>query len=552
MLFGVYMKKIKKVYMAEKLKLDDRKIKEHISSWSYETRDRDGNIIVRQKKNRSYTPFDVSKKTRLKGLKLCEFKNKKGNLCGKYFVGAYKHNKNTKYYSLGKFIPGTYGVKEACDDWTELNKKHTNIKGHWTSCPLEAKQKEKTIISKEEAIEKKKEPTSKVIEDYCKAGFPRAKYGGSLIANVIRKRSRTLIGYNLRRKHLAYYNDDKGNGHVSFKPNERTRVSAPSDWSDLFQKFPSGHRIEKNKTLNPNNCRSIYDDPILSKTWIGDLDRDLIKDYIRQFNSESAKTDAIECFNLLYCFACDEGYLGVSKDKNPAYKYKPKRDRSKPRHKYFKKAFNPERLELVCDKANQLRERFPFQAECIRFMSITGIRREEACKLWKEDIRWDLNEIILRPGITKSGREEFCTITEPVKIVLEEIFAYKNHPEHGEYYRVIPWLFGTTHPKLNKEKLFDKNYRNSDQTRLKTDMNCWRAIREELGWEFCTSKMLRKSYGQGSQQQLQGRSDKSIRLMRQTTTEVFDKAYDGAEKEEIKKDARKVAELFTFIKRNTG
>ena len=56
--------------------------------------------------------------------------------------------------------------------------------------------------------------------------------------------------------------------------------------------------------------------------------------------------------------------------------------------------------------------------------------------------------------------------------------------------------------------------------------------------------MLRKSYGQGSQQQLQGRSDKSIRLMRQTTTEVFDKAYDGAEKEEIKKDARKVAELF--------
>ena len=35
--------------MTEKLKLDDRKIKEHISSWSYETRDRDGNIIVRQK-----------------------------------------------------------------------------------------------------------------------------------------------------------------------------------------------------------------------------------------------------------------------------------------------------------------------------------------------------------------------------------------------------------------------------------------------------------------------------------------------------------------------
>ena len=109
--------------MPKKLKLDDREIKEHVSSWSYETKDHEGNIIVRQKKNRSYTPFDAPKKTRLKGLKLCEYKDKKGNPCGKYFVGAYKYNKNTKYYSLGKFIPGRYGIKEACDDWTELNKK---------------------------------------------------------------------------------------------------------------------------------------------------------------------------------------------------------------------------------------------------------------------------------------------------------------------------------------------------------------------------------------------------------------------------------------------
>ena len=64
------MRKVTKVYMAEKLKLDDRKIKDHISSWSYETKDHEGNIIVRQKKNRSYTPFDAPKKTRLKGLKV--------------------------------------------------------------------------------------------------------------------------------------------------------------------------------------------------------------------------------------------------------------------------------------------------------------------------------------------------------------------------------------------------------------------------------------------------------------------------------------------------
>ncbi len=535
--------------MTKKLKLDDRKIKEHVSNWLYETKDCEGNIIVKQKKKQSYTPFDVPKKSRLKGLKLFEYKDKDGNLCGKYFVGAYKYNKNSKYYSLGKFIPGAYGVKEACDDWTELNKRHTNDKGHWTSCPLEAKKKAKTIISKKEAIEKRKEPISKVVEDYCKANFPRATWGGSLVANVIRNRARYFIGYNLRKTHLAYHNDENGNGHVTFKANRRTKVVAPYSWDSLFKKFPPGHRVEKDKNLNPNNCRSIYDDLILSKTWIGDLDRDLIKDYIRQFKSNSAKRDAIECFNLLYCFACNEGYLGVSEEKNPAYKYRPKKDRAKKKNKYHKKAFGEKGLEIVCNKADEMRERFPFQVECIRLTACTAIRREEACKLWKEDIRWDVDEIVLRPGITKSGREEFITITEPVKIVLEEILSYKTHKEHGDYYRVIPWLFGTTHTKLNKDKLFDKDYRNSDHTRLKTDKNCWRAIREELGWELCTSKMLRKSFAQGSQDKLGGRSDKSIRLMRQSTTEVFDKAYDGAEKEEIKKDARKVAEMFTFIKR---
>ncbi len=40
--------------------------------------------------------------------------------------------------------------------------------------------------------------------------------------------------------------------------------------------------------------------------------------------------------------------------------------------------------------------------------------------------------------------------------------------DHGDYYRVIPWLFETTHTKLNKDKLFDKEYRNSDHTKLKT------------------------------------------------------------------------------------
>ena len=47
--------------MSKKIKLDDKIIKEHISDWSYETKDDLGNKIVKQKGNRSYTPFDVPK-----------------------------------------------------------------------------------------------------------------------------------------------------------------------------------------------------------------------------------------------------------------------------------------------------------------------------------------------------------------------------------------------------------------------------------------------------------------------------------------------------------
>jgi len=53
------MKNKKKLYLTEKLKLDDKKIKEHISSWSYETKGQDGNPIIKQKTN-NLTPLLMS------------------------------------------------------------------------------------------------------------------------------------------------------------------------------------------------------------------------------------------------------------------------------------------------------------------------------------------------------------------------------------------------------------------------------------------------------------------------------------------------------------
>ena len=64
--------------MSEKIKLDDKIVKDHISDWSYETKDDLGNKVIKQKGNRSYTPFLVPKNSRLKGMVLCEYKDKEG------------------------------------------------------------------------------------------------------------------------------------------------------------------------------------------------------------------------------------------------------------------------------------------------------------------------------------------------------------------------------------------------------------------------------------------------------------------------------------------
>ena len=78
--------------LKDKLKLDDKVIKDHISDWTYETKDDQGNKVIKQKGNRSYTPSDVDKNSRLKGFKLCERKDKEGNRTGKYFWESLNNN----------------------------------------------------------------------------------------------------------------------------------------------------------------------------------------------------------------------------------------------------------------------------------------------------------------------------------------------------------------------------------------------------------------------------------------------------------------------------
>jgi len=219
--------------LSNKIKLDDKVIKDHISDWSYKTKDPQGNPIIKQKGNRSYTPFNVPKNSRLKGFNLCERKDKNGERTGKDFCVHYKFNGVSKYHMFGRFKPGIYGIKQAQDDLIEISKKHTDEDLKWVRDPNITKKEKRTKATLDQIEESQKKTLGEVIEVVCIKDFPKIDSEGTLTAKSITDRARYSIGYNWRVKHLVYHNDEDGNGRVSFKANTRTRTNAPDDWRDL-------------------------------------------------------------------------------------------------------------------------------------------------------------------------------------------------------------------------------------------------------------------------------------------------------------------------------
>ena len=106
-----------------KIKFTDHAIEKFTSSFI--------DPITNKTKYRVYTPFDISKHSALKGLKLVQFfKGKK-----KYFFLKYWYNERALPLTIGQFIPGVFGVKQCEDRVYDLVKANCNDKGHWIRDP---------------------------------------------------------------------------------------------------------------------------------------------------------------------------------------------------------------------------------------------------------------------------------------------------------------------------------------------------------------------------------------------------------------------------------
>ena len=508
-----------------------------------------GNFIDRKTnktKRKVYIPFDVSKTTGLKGLKLVQHYKKKT----KMFVLNYWFNKKSKYTTIGEFRKGVFGVKQAQDKINEIIKDHTTDKGIWFKDPAQTIIEKETRIAQEVIVESQKITINQAIERYVKAGFPR-KRGDTKRGSSIKRDCLYLLGHNWRRHHLAF-DDVEGKGVVDFKANFHKRTAKPQGWDDLFDKFPAGHGIIKNHILNPNDERSVYDTD-LGKLVIDELTPGIVERYLSaKERSAGAQKAILDSLNSVWLYARKKGWLGDNPKLNPCRRGKGGIVIEKATVKadpYKDLRFSVAEYQKIAADITSLSPRFPFIAEALLLMMWSGLHEEEVLRLQKSDIKKDY--ILVRKKITKNEvRELYVDITPPVQAVLDLLNGHLK----GKYqkYNFITHLFPTTRINL-KRALEEEQYCKGSRTRLKAGSlrGCFKVVKELNPGIFCSMKNFRKTHATITGI-ITGRNEKTIAITGHESKQTFDVHYDKTPRDEQRKHNFEIAKVFTFPKAHNG
>ena len=493
---------------------------------------------------RLWLPFDVAKKSSLKGLKLCIYKSSKN----KYFTLQYWFKKKPKLLTIGKFVPGVFGTKQCEEKLFSLVKEHTDEKGIWIKDPSITERDKTRVITDTQFTESKKKTINELIVACLKANMPKGKRAGRLRAISAQDLSRYMIGYNWRHKHLVFRDDKDGNGYITFKPNWHKRTARPQDWEDLFTRYGPGIGNITSTKLNPMKAKSIYDSA-LGKTIIDDLNEGIIKRYLAEKSSYGVKKGIIASLKIIWYFAKDNGYLGdkpkvgsVHQDPTKDINLK-KPDESKSLGSIHNDGqYQPEEIDRIISACKNLSEEYPFQAESILFMTYSGQRREQILKLKLQDIKiikykGELRKVAEFPGsITKKGKKDYVIITEDLQKVLDQISIIKERPGF-EKYKFVSWLFPSV--RADKKRLLEAGYQQSDYTRTKDNKTCWNAVKE-LAQVGGARKVLRKYYNTGAYEEV---GDEATKLTGHDIRATLEKHYFKQQLNKVISNADRVAKV---------
>jgi len=519
-----------------------------------------------------YIPFKVSKDTHQRGLKL---KIAKGGIgTTKTFFVQFWFNGKANRHKIGKFSQ-RFGVKECNDYLIKLTETHVDSKtGFWIKDPNVTARNNKRIVPKEDTSIPHGKTINEVIESYCGAdeeeghrGFLKDIKQGYKTSKTAKNIFRCLAGYNKRQSQVTFEDDENGYCVRKFLPNKHLRLIAPKTWKDLFRKYPPGYgmltkdreyynrRKKQTYTIPASKNKSIYDSS-LGKSLIEKLTPGDVEAWCKDLTSMEVKKDYVKVFTSLWFWARKRGWLGTNPGLCPitletVYVKKEIRKESK----YADVAINLKELEVFHECSEELSHQFPFKAELHQLMVVTGLRKEEAKKVKKSFIDFDEGVINLPKGINKQRfKDQVVYITPEVEIILRNILDMGKRPGL-EFYKMkdFPWLFATR--RWKQERYFDKKFRLSIKTRLGGDENYIPALRELMRHKLndpeliYAPKVLRKTFITLSQQQLEGRSDKTKHLSRHKSKEILEASYDKPSRAMIKDWGNKATSVMTFIKR---
>ena len=502
-----------------------------------------GNFIGADGKTRSRVrvPYDVSRNSSLKGLKLCHYRRSKK----KFFQLQFWFNDRSDFLTIGEFRPGIFGVSQCEDKVYEIVKEHTNEKGIWINNPRLTVHDEETKITKATIEQSQRLTIRQVIERICIDEFPKAKKEGRLSVNSMKEMVKFLIGYNWRSRHLIFTENSKGYGRVSFKANRHKRTAKPNDWEDLFKKFPAGHGIIKDKKFNPLLETCLYDSD-LGKLVIDELNEGIVRKYIdKTKRSFGTKDNLLGCIIRLWNYAISNSLFG---DVPPTIEFKnisfKRPDESKSNSaKYSDIRFNDNELPIIYNALTKRLLKYPYQAEALMMLMFTGRRESETLKLKWSDVSFEKGVITMPRGITKARKVEYIDITGPVAVVL----AHLKQKQKGEYqkYSFIDWLFPTL--RTNTERLHEDDYVRSNATRIKSLRGCWEDLVKETRI-VGSPKMFRKTFSSIAKIKL-GTSSKARALTGHEQDATLDIHYDKTPRDKAKEYAHQVAEVFDFAKK---
>ena len=482
-------------------------------------------------RDRLWLPFEVGKKSSLKGLKLCVHKSTKS----KYFMLQYWFDRKAKYLSIGKYVPGIFGTKQCEDKVFNIVKDHSNDKGHWIKDPQITEQNKTRVITKDNLKELERKTWNEAIAEFYKSDFPRATRPGNLRARSMKDHSLYLIGHNWRAKHLSFV-DVKGSATLKLTPNWHKRTAKPESIDELFKKYPPGTGLIKNEF----SAKSIYDSPI-GKTYIDETTSEDIEDYLAIKSSYGVRKAIIASIKIVWFFAKSKRWSGKGQ-LDPTSKVVNKRSvESKSKGSIHNDGtYSQEEIISILVACDKSVDKYPFQAESIKFNALCGQRREQILKLKVSDVDMANRVIIFPATITKKSKKEEIAITPELAEVLIELG--KQREKQGDWIKFIPWLFPSV--RCNKKRIVEPGYQQSDYTRIKDNKHAWNHIKN-IAKVGGARKLFRKVWSTQAKHIL---GNEANSVTGHDLMATLDRYYNKSKRPKMIADSEKVSSFYQYKK----